>query len=484
MVAIALDAPTAALTPVVGKDLPSSSLSSPSSSFGSKRHALLWDEVSQCLDLRSFQGDGTTTTSACSPIISPPRLLPSISANDVQVGHLLGEGGFSEVFGCSPHPSWKTKNIRQVEQGVSSSSTKVATAENKLAASAATNINSKLLTNAKAAVAPATTTTTTAHHKYALKKLRADLEHHHIKQLLQQQQQQQEQQQHGDLNELEDVVENAIRGAYFEATLLSHIPHHPHIIQFTALSDNFWQDPRRGFVVMEKLTSTLDQHLDRWHFLSQQAQKAKQQLFPFRKQRRGGGGGSMMPEEQLERIESTAVGVAKACLFLHQHDIVHRDIKPTNIGFTSADGSVKLFDFGLARTTHAFDGQHRVLTGNTGTPCYMAPEVAAYKDYGLAADVFSFAILLWEICALEPPPSPPQGGGETTKALYKIIPRHWRRRPSLQKIAAIPVRKLLQQCWHDDPSQRPSFEEIVPQLLAMTTTTYDSATVNESTGSV
>uniref|UniRef100_A0A7S3L4X3 Protein kinase domain-containing protein n=1 Tax=Amphora coffeiformis TaxID=265554 RepID=A0A7S3L4X3_9STRA len=477
MTAIAVD-PATVLTTIKSKDLPSTS-SSISSSIGNKRNALLWDEVSQCLDVRIFRGD-STTNNACSTLV-PPRLLPSITANDVQVGHLLGEGGFSEVFGCSPHPSWKAKHIRgDEEQNPSSTTTtKTATTRDK----STVNATSKS-TNKKS--------TRTVHHQYALKKLRADLEHHHIKQQLQQQQQ------HGSHNDPEDAVENAIRGAYFEATLLSHIPHHAHIIRFTALSEDFWQDPRHGFVVMEKLTSTLDQHLDRWHILSQTAQQQPKgrAMFPFRKSRRGGSS-SLMQEEQLERIESTALGVAHACLFLHQHGIVHRDVKPTNIGFSSDSGAVKLFDFGLARTTHACDGQHRVLTGNTGTPCYMAPEVAAYKDYGPAADVFSFAILLWEICALEPPPlslsppppsSSPHGQGGPTKSLHKIISRHWRqgRRPSLRKIAAIPVRRLLPQCWHHDPSQRPTFEEIVPQLVDMTTTTTssDAATANESTSSV
>ncbi|CAN0113406.1 unnamed protein product, partial [Discosporangium mesarthrocarpum] len=60
--------------------------------------------------------------------------------------------------------------------------------------------------------------------------------------------------------------------------------------------------------------------------------------------------------------------------------IVHRDLKPDNIGF-GADGSVKLFDFGLAK---AITRKKRCMsctykmTGEVGSPRYMAPEVASH----------------------------------------------------------------------------------------------------------
>ena len=399
----------ASLSPPVkssSKDLPSST---PSSSLREdKRNALLRAEVLQCLYLPTTTTDTNTTT----PVLPS---FPSITDDDVQVGHLLGEGGFSEVFNCNPHPSWMAAHIRDDDDSI---------------------------TQSKAA----TTTTTATLHKYALKKIRSDLEHQQLLLL-------DNNQHHGHDDGPEDAVENAIRGAFVEATLLSHMPPHAHIVRLTAISDNFWQQPTAGFVVMEKLSSTLDRHLIRWLYLAKcQKPLTKGQLW----------------QEQRQRLQSTAVGVAQACLALHAHGIVHRDMKPTNIGF-GADGAVKLFDFGLARTTHSCDGSPRVLTGNTGTLGYMAPEVASYKDYGLAVDVFSFAILLWEICALEPPFKTPP----------KIIPR-WRR-PALTKIASVPLRRLLQQCWHYDPNRRPTFAEIVPQFES---TCSDSGTAVEATGSV
>lgn len=85
--------------------------------------------------------------------------------------------------------------------------------------------------------------------------------------------------------------------------------------------------------------------------------------------------------------------------------IIYRDLKPDNIGF-DVRGTVKLFDFGLSRE---FDparankqGQY-LLTENTGSPRYMAPEVAFGQAYNELADVYSFSLLLWHIVKLESP---------------------------------------------------------------------------------
>jgi serine/threonine protein kinase len=85
--------------------------------------------------------------------------------------------------------------------------------------------------------------------------------------------------------------------------------------------------------------------------------------------------------------------------------ITYRDIKPDNIGF-DVRGDVKIFDFGLAKefdpNSKDKDGFYQ-LTSDTGSPRYMATEVALGKPYNETCDVYSFCILLWQILKLETP---------------------------------------------------------------------------------
>jgi serine/threonine protein kinase len=67
---------------------------------------------------------------------------------------------------------------------------------------------------------------------------------------------------------------------------------------------------------------------------------------------------------------------------------------------------IKIFDFGLAKEltegVRNTDGTYN-LTEMTGSPRYMAPEVANAKPYNATCDSYSFAILLWEMVSLQVP---------------------------------------------------------------------------------
>jgi serine/threonine-protein kinase len=93
---------------------------------------------------------------------------------------------------------------------------------------------------------------------------------------------------------------------------------------------------------------------------------------------------------------------ALALDFAHRHGAVHRDIKPENI--LLVDGQARVADFGIAR---AIGGGDERLTGTgltLGTPAYMSPEQAA-GDKGVDArtDIYSLAVVLYEMLAGEPP---------------------------------------------------------------------------------
>jgi hypothetical protein len=174
--------------------------------------------------------------------------------------------------------------------------------------------------------------------------------------------------------------------------------------------------------------------------------------------------------------------IASALSYLHKHAMVYRDLKPDNIGFTR-DGTLKIFDFGMAKELHPedqchinrFDSEGMVkikntntngdevlyrLTGCTGSPRYMAPEVASNDPYNRKADTYSFAVLLWQICALTIPFK-----GYSFSEHYEMIAVE-RKRPTLSYTNSWPtgLSQLIYQCWSHDIAKRPCFNQICQEL--------------------
>ncbi|KAI4317000.1 hypothetical protein L6164_024915 [Bauhinia variegata] len=155
----------------------------------------------------------------------------------------------------------------------------------------------------------------------------------------------------------------------------------------------------------------------------------------------------------LPSLLRVAIDVSEGMNYLHQNDILHRDLKAANL-LMDEKGVVKLADFGVAR----MQDQSGIMTAETGTYRWMAPEVIEHKPYDHKADVFSFGIVLWELLTGKLPYehlSPLQAAvGVIQKGLRPKIPRHTHSE----------LVELLRQCWRQDPSLRPEFAEILEFL--------------------
>ncbi|XP_015647397.1 serine/threonine-protein kinase STY17 isoform X1 [Oryza sativa Japonica Group] len=155
---------------------------------------------------------------------------------------------------------------------------------------------------------------------------------------------------------------------------------------------------------------------------------------------------------QLPDVLRIASDVSKGMNYLHQINIVHRDLKTANL--LMDDQVVKVADFGVARVKD----QSGVMTAETGTYRWMAPEVIEHLPYDQRADVFSFGIVIWELLTGKLPyedMTPLQAAvAVVQKDLRPIIPADTH--PMLAG--------LLQKCWQKDPALRPTFSEILDIL--------------------
>ncbi|VAI35327.1 unnamed protein product [Triticum turgidum subsp. durum] len=210
---------------------------------------------------------------------------------------------------------------------------------------------------------------------------------------------------------------------------------------------------------------------------------------------------------KLPALVGVAMDVSKGMSYLHQNNIIHRDLKTANL-LMDENGMVKVADFGVARVKV----QSGVMTAETGTYRWMAPEVIEHKPYDHKADVFSFGILLWELLTGKIPYeylTPLQaavGVVQKTWILTQFIisTNHnnericfgllrtdnitWFEfllfhdimgfqdmisvnillgtglRPTIPKNAHAKLAELLQKCWQQDPAERPDFSEILEAL--------------------
>jgi serine/threonine-protein kinase len=100
------------------------------------------------------------------------------------------------------------------------------------------------------------------------------------------------------------------------------------------------------------------------------------------------------------RAVGLTLQILRAVRYISRFDIVHCDIKPSNILMTN-DGVAKLGDFGFVKSNIAIDvaEEGSVL----GTPDYISPEQAMGKDVDYRSDIYSLGITLFHMIAKKPP---------------------------------------------------------------------------------
>src|SRR5499425_2544352 len=152
--------------------------------------------------------------------------------------------------------------------------------------------------------------------------------------------------------------------------------------------------------------------------------------------------------------------IAEALEYAHEKGIIHRNLTPGNIKLT-ADGQVKILDFGLAKALEDQAVEVNTSTSPTtsasatragallGTAAYMSPEQAKGKVVDRRTDIWAFGCVLYEMLT-----GRRLFGGETVSdTIAKILEREpdWRAIPSQTPEK---IRELLRRCLEKDPRKR------------------------------
>ena len=181
----------------------------------------------------------------------------------------------------------------------------------------------------------------------------------------------------------------------------------------------------------------------------------------------------------LERLD-LASQLADAMTYLHSHGILHRDLKPQNVGLVANDdeddagndmkktlssSKVQLFDFGRAccldmTNRNPYEDTYH-LTAKAGSRRYSSPESYIDLPYNLKSDVYSFALVLYHMVTLKRPFDDMDAHNHEFYVFQRGV------RPSLDDSAIEPfpgLADIISKSWSQDPKARPTMQSISDQL--------------------
>ncbi|GAA0163693.1 non-receptor serine/threonine protein kinase [Lithospermum erythrorhizon] len=162
-----------------------------------------------------------------------------------------------------------------------------------------------------------------------------------------------------------------------------------------------------------------------------------------------------------------AMDIARGLNYLHEHTphaIIHRDLEPSNI-LRDDSGHLKVADFGLSKPLILANRvkEDKPLSCVDDSCRYVAPEVYKNEEYDTKVDVFSFALILQEMIEGCQPFSAKKE--DEVAIAYAAKDRPPFRAPV--KHYAHGLKELIEECWSEKPSKRPTFKQIIRKLESM-----------------
>lgn len=163
------------------------------------------------------------------------------------------------------------------------------------------------------------------------------------------------------------------------------------------------------------------------------------------------------PPTDAELI-SKIMQVANGMTYLHAMEppVLHRDLKSGNVLLSEGGQRLAIADFGLARYS---DTSGKKMTAETGSYRWMSPEVIRHERYDERCDVYSFAILSWEMLTYRIP----FDNLMPVEAAFAVA-KDQARPPIPEAFAQKSIAAMIKACWAQDAKYRPSFAELTKAL--------------------
>jgi serine/threonine-protein kinase len=140
----------------------------------------------------------------------------------------------------------------------------------------------------------------------------------------------------------------------------------------------------------------------------------------------------------------------------HKRGVIHGDVKPANILIT-ADGKVKLTDFGMARVAKRDSGDSPLL----GTPAYWCPEQIMGRPQDARSDIFSLGVVLYEMVTGTKPFEAETLQGVCNRVLSSTVTAASQLQPSVP----VSFDEIISACLAKNPDTRLTSGETLAQLL-------------------
>jgi len=158
-------------------------------------------------------------------------------------------------------------------------------------------------------------------------------------------------------------------------------------------------------------------------------------------------------ESHMKLALDMAIDMATGMDYLHEKQILHRDLKSQNI-WLDGELKCKIGDFGMSRMN-----ENKTMT-LCGSPLWCSPEILRSERYAFPADIYSFAVIMWEAFHWAEP--------YTELTVMQIIVSVTQRneRPEISSTVPGAIRKIICSAWHPEPPQRPTFATLLSRLQA------------------